>query len=82
MLELEADFIDVRPGIGLNVRAGASGVEGARFHGFGNETTLGAASTFYEVKRYDFWLEPSITLRPTSWAVPMLETSRRCRAMA
>ena len=68
-LDLEADFIDVMPGVDFELSAGFSGVQGARFHGFGNSTEISQPSEFYEVKRYDFWAEPALRIEPVSGAV-------------
>ena len=68
-LDLEADFIDVMPGVDFVLSAGFSGVEGARFHGFGNSTEISQPSEFYEVNRYDFWIKPALVVEPIAGAV-------------
>lgn len=68
-LDLEAHFVDVKPGVDLQISAGLSGVQAARFHGFGNNTEIGEIDEFYEVKRYDFWVEPALAIKPAAGMV-------------
>lgn len=56
----------------LQISAGLWGVQAARFHGFGNNTKIdetGRTDEFYEVQRYDYWVEPALAIKPAAGMV-------------
>jgi outer membrane protein assembly factor BamA len=66
LVEFQSDFAQVAPRLSGTLHVFLSGVDRARFHGFGNETDRLPESDYHRVTQYRFLVDPALTFSPIS----------------
>lgn len=66
LFEYQSDFAQIATGLSGTLHVFWSGVDRARFYGFGNKTDRLSADDFHHVTQYRFLVDPSLSFSPLS----------------